>query len=63
MAFRKKEEAEKAKRERQTEINREKEEELKNGRIVVRYSGTESVLRIMAEGENEDQIRKICNFF
>jgi len=27
---------------------------LKNGRIIVRYSGTENLLRVMAEGENEE---------
>jgi len=39
----------------------DKKAELKNGRIVVRYSGTESVLRIMAEGENEQQLKKIVD--
>lgn len=39
----------------------QKEKEIKNGRIVVRYSGTEPVLRIMAEGENEDQVRRIVD--
>ena len=31
------------------------------GRIVVRYSGTEPVLRIMAEGESKDEIDHIVN--
>jgi phosphoglucosamine mutase len=31
------------------------------GRIVVRYSGTEPVLRIMAEGDNKAQIDRIVN--
>jgi len=31
------------------------------GRIVVRYSGTEPVLRIMAEGENQAEIDRIVN--
>ncbi len=35
------------------------EKSLKRGRIVVRYSGTEPVLRVMAEGENEQEIQKI----
>ncbi len=30
-----------------------------NGRIVVRYSGTENVIRIMIEGEDEEKIRKM----
>ncbi len=32
-----------------------------SGRILVRYSGTESLVRIMAEGENYDQINLICD--
>jgi phosphoglucosamine mutase len=36
------------------------EQELgKTGRVVIRYSGTESVLRVMLEGEREDQIQKM----
>jgi phosphoglucosamine mutase len=31
------------------------------GRIVVRYSGTEPVLRIMAEGENQKEIDRVVN--
>src|SRR5439155_3759638 len=30
-----------------------------SGRIVVRYSGTEPILRIMAEGENLEQVRRL----
>ena len=37
------------------------EKKLKNnGRILVRYSGTESLLRIMVEGENEKLIDSIA---
>ncbi|MCJ7663670.1 MAG: phosphoglucosamine mutase, partial [Desulfobacterales bacterium] len=31
------------------------------GRIVVRYSGTEQLLRIMIEGENEEQITRMAD--
>jgi phosphoglucosamine mutase len=31
------------------------------GRIVVRYSGTEPLLRIMVEGENPDVVEEIVN--
>ena len=30
-----------------------------SGRIVVRYSGTEPILRIMAEGENLEQLKRL----
>ena len=37
------------------------EQELGNsGRLVVRYSGTEPILRIMAEGENSEQIKTLA---
>ncbi len=39
----------------------EAEKRLENGRIVVRYSGTEPVLRIMAEGENREELEKVVS--
>ena len=40
----------------------EKSQELGNeGRILVRKSGTESLIRVMAEGKNQKQIEKIVN--
>ena len=32
-----------------------------NGRLLVRYSGTENVCRIMVEGKNKELIKKIAN--
>ena len=40
----------------------EGEEELAaSGRILVRASGTEPLIRVMAEGPNKLQLEKICN--
>jgi phosphoglucosamine mutase len=40
----------------------EKENELQNqGRILVRKSGTENLIRVMVEGKNYQQIEKIAN--
>ena len=44
-----------------TKAIKKMEKKLKNGRVLVRYSGTESVLRVMAEGENEDQVENAVN--
>ena len=43
------------------EIIKKHEKLLKDGRIIVRYSGTENVLRIMVEGEKEKKIKEIAN--
>jgi phosphoglucosamine mutase len=43
------------------ELQKRLEDELKGrGRILIRPSGTEPVMRIMVEGENEDHIRKVA---
>jgi phosphoglucosamine mutase len=41
---------------------KECEKELgEQGRIVVRYSGTEPLLRVMIEGENEEKITRMAD--
>jgi phosphoglucosamine mutase len=41
---------------------RQVEDELgSNGRLLLRYSGTESLARVMIEGENQQQIEKLAN--
>lgn len=45
-----------------TKVIRECTERLRNrGRLLVRYSGTQSMCRVMAEGENEDEVRSVVN--
>jgi len=39
----------------------EVEKELKSGRILIRPSGTEPVIRIMVEGDNEIKIKDLAN--
>ena len=40
---------------------KEVEQELGDkGRVVLRYSGTENLVRVMVEGENEYNVGKLC---
>jgi phosphoglucosamine mutase len=42
-------------------VNKAAEEMRENGRILIRVSGTEPVLRVMAEGSNEQICQKYMN--
>ena len=42
-------------------INDAEKELGKNGRVLVRYSGTENLARVMIEGKSQKQIEKIAN--
>jgi phosphoglucosamine mutase len=45
-----------------SQVIREAESELDgNGRIVVRYSGTEALARVMVEADNEDRMRRLAD--
>jgi phosphoglucosamine mutase len=44
----------------QAAINKAENELGKTGRVLLRPSGTEPVVRVMVEGENDDQVRKLA---
>lgn len=45
----------------QEEIRRAESEFAGTGRILVRFSGTETLARVMVEGENRDQVHSVAN--
>ena len=44
-----------------TAVEKAKEQLGKTGRVIVRVSGTEPLIRVMVEGENQEQINVIAN--
>ena len=42
-------------------INKAKKKLKDNGRVIVRYSGTQNIARIMVEGDNEKEINKYAD--
>ncbi|MFH1461844.1 MAG: hypothetical protein ABIF12_02780 [bacterium] len=44
-----------------SQIIKKHENLLIEGRIVIRYSGTENILRVMAEGKEENNTKYIAN--
>lgn len=44
-----------------TEIKKAQEQLKNKGRLLIRYSGTENIARIMVEGQNKQEINKIAN--